>query len=145
MCQVVDGWFFFYHTGKLFRSRNVNAIYKTLILEQLNYKGAVTEIYYKNTNSHKVYYLHKIALMIFLLLNCCAYINAIFFYLSMIYELLLEFFLIHVPVRDQKKIIRCVNISICVTKLCLFFKIVPILLPTANQAVLRILFVAMEI
>lgn len=100
---------------------------------------------FKNTNSHKVYYLHKIALMIFLLLNCCAYINAIFFYLSMIYELLLEFFLIHVPVRDQKKIIRCVNISICVIELFLFFKIVPILLPIANQAVLRILFVAMEI
>lgn len=98
---------------------------------------------FKNTNSHKVYYLHKIALMIFLLLNCCAYINARFFYLSMIYELLLEFFLI--PVRDQKKTIRCVNISICVTELCLFFKIVPILLSTANQAVLRILFVAMEI
>lgn len=35
---------FFYHTGKLFRSRNVNAVYKTLILEQLNYKGALTEI-----------------------------------------------------------------------------------------------------
>lgn len=98
---------------------------------------------FKNTNSHKVYYLHKIALMIFLLLNCCAYINAIFFYLSMIYELLLEFFF--KPVRDQKKTIRCVNIHICVIELFLFFKIVPILLPIANQAVLRIRFVAMEI
>lgn len=61
-------------------------------------------------------------------------------------NLLLDFFFKYcISQGPEENHEMCEYINICVTKLCLYFKIVPILLPYAIQAVLRILFVAMEI